>query len=88
MSSVKCDHPNCRSSAATISASGNTSANWTILRRFFSPTQYTRYLSDADDDVFTDDWVVLTETTEIIRVISIRKATRHEQALFFEALQN
>lgn len=28
------------------------------------------------------------ETTEIIRVISMRKATGHEQALFFEALQN
>lgn len=32
--------------------------------------------------------VAHTETTEIIRVISMRKATRHEQALFFEALQN
>ncbi len=32
--------------------------------------------------------VAHSETTEIIRVISMRKATRHEQALFFEALQN
>lgn len=32
--------------------------------------------------------VAHTETTAIIRVISMRKATRREQALFFEALQN
>jgi uncharacterized protein len=29
-----------------------------------------------------------TETTDIIRVISIRKATKHEQALFFEGIQD
>lgn len=28
------------------------------------------------------------ETTHIIRVISIRKATKHEQALFFEGIQD
>lgn len=32
--------------------------------------------------------VAHAETTEIIRVVSMRKATRYEQALFFEALQN
>jgi uncharacterized DUF497 family protein len=31
--------------------------------------------------------VAHTETTEIIRVISMRKATKREQALFFQALQ-
>lgn len=29
-----------------------------------------------------------TETTDIIRVISIRKATKYEQALFFERIQD
>lgn len=32
--------------------------------------------------------VAYTETTEIVRVISMRKATKREQALFLEALQN
>lgn len=32
--------------------------------------------------------VVHTETTDTIRVISIRKATKHEQALFFEGIQD
>ena len=32
--------------------------------------------------------VVHTETSNIIRVISIRKATKREQAMFFEGLEN
>lgn len=32
--------------------------------------------------------VVHTESVDTIRVISIRKATRHEQALFFEGIQD
>lgn len=32
--------------------------------------------------------VVHTETAHIIRIISIRKATKREQALFFEGIQN
>lgn len=32
--------------------------------------------------------VVHTETTDTIRVVSIRKATKHEQALFFEGIQD
>lgn len=32
--------------------------------------------------------VVHTETADSIRVISIRKATKHEQALFFEGIQD
>lgn len=32
--------------------------------------------------------VVHTEAADTIRVISIRKATRHEQALFFQGIQN
>lgn len=32
--------------------------------------------------------VVHTETADTIRVISIRKATKHEQALFFEGIQD
>jgi uncharacterized DUF497 family protein len=32
--------------------------------------------------------VTHTETTETIRIISIRKATQHEQALFFQGLEN
>ena len=32
--------------------------------------------------------IVHTETPDAIRVISIRKATRHEQALFFEGIEN
>jgi uncharacterized DUF497 family protein len=32
--------------------------------------------------------IVHTETTETIRVISIRKATRNEEAYLFQSLQN
>ncbi len=32
--------------------------------------------------------VAHTETADTIRVISIRKAKKHEQALFFEGLQD
>lgn len=32
--------------------------------------------------------VAHTETTEVIRVISMRKATKREQALFFQTFQN
>ncbi len=32
--------------------------------------------------------VVHTETADTIRIISIRKATKREQALFFEAIQD
>ena len=32
--------------------------------------------------------VVHTETADTIRVISIRKAKKHEQALFFEGIQD
>ena len=32
--------------------------------------------------------VIHTEAADTIRVISIRKATKHEQALFFEGIQD
>ena len=32
--------------------------------------------------------IVHTETPEQIRIISLRKATRHEEAYFFKSLQN
>jgi uncharacterized DUF497 family protein len=32
--------------------------------------------------------IVHTETTEIIRVISFRKATRHEEAILFQSLKD
>ena len=32
--------------------------------------------------------VVHTEAADTIRIISIRKATKHEQALFFEGIQD
>lgn len=32
--------------------------------------------------------IVHTETVDTIRIISARKATRHEQALFFEGFQD
>ena len=32
--------------------------------------------------------IVHTETSQVIRIISFRKATRHEEAILFESLKN